>query len=111
MKLRGEGGRLWQVDIAEEVKIAYKIQAHNSVTKRPILRPTRTLGGNNQLIITTILHYGWDSYDSGQDLFCALKYANRPGLIQRDESLEHPSDCQHASLELPYRSSTATIPR
>jgi len=86
--------RLWHVDIAEEVKITYKIQAYNSVTKRSILRPTRTLGGNNQKIINTVLHYGWDSYGSGQDLFCALKYANRlSGLTQGDESLEHPNGC------------------
>ena len=78
MKLWGVR-RLWQVDFAEEVKMAFKIQAYNSVTSRSILRPRRTLGGNNQQIITnTILHCGWDSYGSGQDLFCALKYANRP---------------------------------
>jgi len=78
MKLRGLR-RLWHVDIAEEVKIAYKIQAYNSVTKRSILRPTCTLGGNNQPIITnTILNYGRNSWGSGQDLFCALRYANRP---------------------------------
>ena len=94
MKLR-EVRRLWLVDIAEEVKIAYKIQAYNSVIKRSVLRPTRTLGGNNQHITTnTILHYGWDSYGSGQALFCAIKYANRSsGLIQSGESLEHLSDC------------------
>jgi len=32
VKLRGVR-RLWHVDIAEEVKITYKIQAYNSVTK------------------------------------------------------------------------------
>jgi hypothetical protein len=70
---------LWHVDITEEVKIAYKIQAYNSVTKKSILRPTCILGGNNQqIIINTILHYGWNSWGSGQDLFCALKYAKRP---------------------------------
>jgi len=58
------------LNIAEEVKIPYKIQAYNSVTKRSILRPTLTLGGNNQQIVTnTILYYRWDSYGSGQDLF------------------------------------------
>jgi hypothetical protein len=52
MKSRGVR-RLWHLDIAEDIKIAYKIQAYNSVTKISILRRTRILGGNNQMIITT----------------------------------------------------------